>query len=390
MNHKIAVKGLYYITHINNVPSILQQGILSHSLVEQKQVPFTPIYDAQIVSNRRTKVTPSGKSLWSYANLYFQPRNPMLYRVISEKNKNDIVIIGLRPDILTRPDALVSTGNAASSPSLILPAQDGLKVIQEMRPILESEWWKEEDGSKRKIMAECLIPDLVPPDFIDTIYVANHETSEKLTPHTSNSNIAIVPEPNMFFQPLKTIRLTDKLWLLEGDMLFSKTQTLTISVNTVGVMGKGLASRTKYQFPDVYVFYQDACRQKWLQMGKPYLYKRESSLDDELAAEPLPNPNANKWFLLFPTKRHWKEKSDLEGINMGLEWIYRHYSHEGITSLAVPALGCGLGGLDWREVGPLMCQSLAKVEIPVRIYLPREQKIDEQFLSSRFLLDQKN
>lgn len=383
------INGLYYITHIANLPSILEHGILSHAQVEKRQIPFTPIYDLQIVSGRQAKSAPNGKSLWDFANLYFQPRNPMLYRVISERNKNDIVIIGLRPDILRQVGVFVSTGNAASSPSDILPVPNGLNAIYEMWNVINSEWWKEEDGSKRKIMAECLVPEYISPDFINTIYVASHEVAERARLVFSQP-IPIVPEPNMFFQPTRQIHITKGLFLLEGDMLFSKTQTLTISVNTVGVMGKGLASRTKYQFPDVYVFYQDACRQKLIQTGKPHLYKRESSLDDQLASDPLPTPNANKWFLLFPTKRHWKEKSDLKGIIEGLEWLGNHYKSEGITSLAVPALGCGLGGLEWRDVGPIICQQLSKLDIPVRVYLPREQKIDAQFLSSEFLLGKKS
>jgi hypothetical protein len=53
-----------------------------------------------------------------------------------------------------------------------------------------------------------------------------------------------------------------------------------------------------------------------------------------------------KWFLLFPTRRHWREKSDIGGIEKGLQWIRDNYRREGIQSLAIPALGCGLGGLD--------------------------------------------
>lgn len=82
---KPPIKGLYYITHINNIRSILQEGILSHALVEAKGIDYTPIYDAQIVSNRQKRTTPDGKSLWEFANVYFQPRNPMLYRVIQDK-----------------------------------------------------------------------------------------------------------------------------------------------------------------------------------------------------------------------------------------------------------------------------------------------------------------
>lgn len=198
------VKSLYYITHINNIPSMLEQGILSHALVEDRHVPFTPIYDAQIVSNRRDRLTPDGKSLWSFANLYFQPRNPMLYRVISEKDKKDIAIIGIRPDILSYPDSFISTGNAASHPSDILPVREGLPVIFEMWNVINSEWWNPDDGSKRKIMAECLVPNVIPPDLIQTIYVANHPAAQELKKRLGNTTVPIVPESHMFFQPSRS------------------------------------------------------------------------------------------------------------------------------------------------------------------------------------------
>ncbi|MFQ5613366.1 MAG: DarT ssDNA thymidine ADP-ribosyltransferase family protein, partial [Anaerolineae bacterium] len=332
--------------------------------------------------------TPDGKSLWNFANLYFQPRNPMLYRVIHEKSKEDIVIIGVRSDILNTQDVFISTGNAASFPSEILSASDGLKIISRMWKVINSEWWKEEDGSKRKIMAECLIPDVVAPQFIQTVYVSSHSAANKVKTMLKQSSLPVVPEPHMFFQPRRRISLTNRLSLIEGDMFFSMMHTLAISVNTVGIMGKGLASRAKYQFPDVYVFYQDVCRQRKLKMGKPYLYKREASLDDQLADGPpmLPNANSEKWFLLFPTKKHWRDGSDIKSIEKGLEWVRDNYKTEGVKSLAVPALGCGLGGLEWREVGPIMCAYLSGLEIPVGIYLPREQKLPNELLSKNFLL----
>jgi hypothetical protein len=387
MATKHPIKGLYYITHIDNVPSILKRGILSHKLVEEQHVQFTPIYDAQIVSNRHDRLAPDGKNLWEFANLYFQPRNPMLYRVISEKDKKSIVIVSVSPQVLNIPGAFVTMGNAASPLSDILLVRDGLKAITQMWDTINSDWWREEDGSKRKIMAECLVPDVVPPDFIHSLYVTSRSVADKISP-LSASNISVIPEPRMFFQPTRVFRITDTLSLVDGDMFFSQMQTLTISVNTVGVMGKGLASRTKYQFPDVYVFYQDLCRQKVLQMGKPYLYKRESFVDKLLAddAYPLPNINSNKWFLLFPTKRHWRDRSDINGIEEGLAWVRNNYAKEKIKSLAVPALGCGLGRLEWRDVGPLMCKYLADVDILVSIYLPREQEIPPELLTEDFLL----
>jgi O-acetyl-ADP-ribose deacetylase (regulator of RNase III) len=388
---KRSVKGLYYITHINNLQSILRYGILSHRQVEEQGVPFIRIYNAEIVANREIRQTPDGKSLWDYANVYFQPRNPMLYKVTNEADKKDIVILGISPQIVNTPGAFISLGNAASPLSSILNIEDGLNAVNdEYWSIINSDWWKTEDGTKRKIMAECLVPNQIPPAQIHSIYVASQEVGDKIRPvlKSFSLQVSVVAEPHMFFQPRKSTRITNNISLIDGDMFFSQMQTLTISVNTVGVMGKGLASRAKYQFPDMYVAYQDVCREKTLVMGRPYLYKREASLDEDLADEPtsLPNPNSNKWFLLFPTKEHWKQGSDSAGIEEGLKWVVENYKTEGIQSLAMPALGCGLGGLDWKDIGPMMCKYLSKLDIQVAIYLPQEGVIASEFLTRNFLI----
>jgi hypothetical protein len=109
-----------------------------------------------------------------------------------------------------------------------------------------------------------------------------------------------------------------------------------------------------------------------------------------LADEPstLTNGNLETWFLLFPTKQHWREWADIHGIERGLQWLRDNYKSEGIKSLAVPALGCGLGRLEWREVGPLLCKYLNTFDIPVWIYLPAEKKVPDELLSKDFLLAQ--
>lgn len=383
------ITGLYYITHIDNVPSILKHGILSHEQINAEKIQFTHIYNEEIVANRKEIQSPEGKSLWHYANLYFQSRNPMLYRVLHETPIDKVAIISVRPEILSRLDVYISTGNAAHSQSEILPSGKAQKIMSQIiKDTLLVDYWREQDGSKRKIMAECLVPIRVSPDQIQIIYVATHEAKTSLEAIISDSKISIIPEPNMFFRPTRGYHLTPKLYLVEGDMFFAQLQTLTISVNTVGVMGKGLASMAKNYFPDLYVYYQDLCRNRKLRMGKPQLYKRESLLDYELADEPriLSNWNAERWFLLFPTKRDWKERSDIRGIEEGLKWLTDSYKREGIKSLAIPALGCGLGRLDWRDVGPLMCRYLKTLDIVVALYLPAEKKIPKEFLSEDFLL----
>lgn len=387
-NKKPEVKSLYYITHVDNLPSIFKEGILAHRLVEELQIPYTPIYDVSIVANRKAKKLSGGRSLWDFANLYFQPRNPMLFRVLHEKDEKQIVVLGVSPRVLSNPGSFIAVGNAASAATEILPPDKGMRAIFEIWDIVSSEWWNSMDGSKRKIMAECLVPDRVMPEAIHSIYVPTHEVTAKIDQMRLPARVSVVPEPSIFFRPVRQYRITPHLSLADGDMFFSLMQTLTVSVNTVGIMGKGLASRAKYQFPDVYVIYQDACRRKSIRFGKPFLYKREAFLDVDLADEPdtLKNVNASKWFLLFPTKKHWRDTSDLNAIRDGLRWLRDNYRQEGMTSLAMPALGCGLGRLEWPDVGPVICQEVGSLDIPVVVYLPRERKIPEEFLTRKFLL----
>ncbi|RKY64145.1 MAG: DUF4433 domain-containing protein [Candidatus Latescibacterota bacterium] len=385
----LKLRRLYYITHIENLPSILERGILCHRKIEEKKISFTPIYDAEIVATRREKKLSDGRNLWDFVNLYFQPRNAMLYRVIffSKANLEDIIIIGLKHSILNRKDIFVTTGNAASYNTEIFSAGKAKKYIKAIREKTDKEWWAIQDGSKRELMAECLVPNSVSPEYISEIYVPNYNSLNKVK-QICKKNIPILPEPELFFLPSRQITLTDNLSLVEGDMFCSRMQTLTVSVNTVGVMGKGLASRARYQFPDVFVRYQDLCRKKILRMGKPYLYKREESLDFILAdeAEKLTNLNLQTWFLLFPTKTDWRKMADFKGIEEGLKWLVTNYKNEGIKSLAIPALGCGLGWLPWGTVGPMLCHYLQKLKIQVRLYLPLERRIPDEQLFKDFLL----
>ncbi len=382
------IKNLYYITHIDNLPSILERGILSHERIEEEGVQPTRIYNTDIVNRRRGKNTPDQKSLWSYANLYFQPRNPMMYRVVHEKGAKGLAVISVTKKILQAPGVFIIDGNAANDPTQFYFPSDGLKMLGQQWKIIQNEWWNNLDGSKRKIMTECLVPNSISPEFINSIYIADEEIRVSVSEKVGSRSISVIPEPKMFFQPNSRDKIGDNISVINGDMFFSNLQTLTISVNLQGVMGKGLASRAKYQFPDVYVAYQDACRPKRVTEKRPYLYKREGSLDEELAdfGADLTTPNAVKWFLLFATKRKWRENSRLEDIEGGLDWVRRNFKKQDIQSLAMPALGCGLGGLDWKDVGPLMCKYLHGIGISVAIYLPRERTIPQEYLTPSHLL----
>lgn len=384
------IRELFYITHIANLGSILEKGIFSHQKIVDEKIQYRAIYNEEIVSRRKDKKTPDGKSLWNFSNLYFNARNPMLYRITCEIDIEDIAVLGIISRyVLSLPNIVVTDGNAASDETSFFPSKES--TARRIFKKTQMKYWNPYDGSKRKIMAECLVPEKISPYWISSIYVPTYASVKKLRNELKPSQLGnrpIMCEPTTFFQPSKVVELLPKLSIKEGDMFFSRAQTLTISVNTVGVMGKGVASRAKWQFSDVYVNYQHAARRGYLKMGKPYLYKREFSTDFELADDPttLENCKPTTWFLLFATKNHWRYDSDINGIEKGLQWIVKNYKKEGITSLALPALGCGLGNLNWQDVGPIMCKYMAELDIPVSIYLPMEKKIPDKLLAKEFLL----
>lgn len=134
-------------------------------------------------------------------------------------------------------------------------------------------------------------------------------------------------------------------------LLTSKAQTLVNTVNTYGVMGKGIAQEFKFRYPTMFEQYKRICNEGLLDIGKLWLWKGSS-----------------QWVLNFPTKRHWRYPSKLEFIERGLEKFCAEYENRGIREIAFPRLGCGNGGLDWGEVRPIMESYLGRLPITVYIH----------------------
>ena len=142
--------------------------------------------------------------------------------------------------------------------------------------------------------------------------------------------------------------------VLIGDIFESGAQTLVNTVNTVGVMGKGIALGFRKRFPEMYDDYVRRCERHEVSLGRPYLYRR------------ITPPN----IVNFPTKEHWRSVSTLSDIVEGLSYLEKHIREWKITSLAVPPLGCGEGKLEWRVVGPTLYRHLAKLGIQIELYAP--------------------
>jgi len=158
--------------------------------------------------------------------------------------------------------------------------------------------------------------------------------------------------------------------VVTGDLFESRAQTLVNTVNCVGVMGKGVALGFKRRFPDMYDDYVRRCEARRVELGRPYLYRRMFA----------------PWILNFPTKDHWRSVSKLSDIVRGLEYLEARYESWGITSLAVPPLGCGQGQLEWRVVGPTLYRHLTRLNMPVELYAPYgtpEDEMDPDFLGDR-------
>jgi O-acetyl-ADP-ribose deacetylase (regulator of RNase III) len=119
-------------------------------------------------------------------------------------------------------------------------------------------------------------------------------------------------------------------------------------VNIVGVMGKGIALQFKRAFPENFRAYHEACERGEVQLGRMFVVDR-GVLD------------RHRFIINFPTKRHWRSSSRLEDIRSGLEALVEAVAEHGITSVAIPALGCGNGGLDWADVRPLIEEACARM-----------------------------
>jgi uncharacterized protein YwgA/O-acetyl-ADP-ribose deacetylase (regulator of RNase III) len=128
---------------------------------------------------------------------------------------------------------------------------------------------------------------------------------------------------------------------------------LVNTVNTVGIMGKGVALAFKKRYPDMYLDYVKRCDRGEVRLGEPYVYRASDHV-----------------IVNFPTKQHWRSVSRLSDIEAGLDYLERHYKEWQIKSLAVPPLGCGNGQLEWRVVGPVLLRHLERLDIPVELYAP--------------------
>ncbi|MBN8476719.1 macro domain-containing protein [Sulfuritalea sp.] len=147
----------------------------------------------------------------------------------------------------------------------------------------------------------------------------------------------------------------------QGNLLDTRAEALVNTVNTVGVMGKGIALMFKERFADNYQRYAAACKAKEVHTGRMFVTE----------VRELDGP---RWIVNFPTKQHWRAPSRLEWITDGLQDLRRFISEHSVKSIAIPPLGAGNGGLDWADVKPLIEAALGDLDgVEIMVFEPTEK-----------------
>lgn len=147
--------------------------------------------------------------------------------------------------------------------------------------------------------------------------------------------------------------------LTKGNLLEAPTEALVNTVNTEGVMGKGIALQFKQAYPQMFRAYERDCKAGEVKLGKMQVYDLGG-----LVGGP-------RWIINFPTKGHWRAGSRIADIETGLNDLVATLKQLQIRSIAVPPLGCGNGGLDWRDVRPRIESAFSEVpEVRVLVFAP--------------------
>ena len=146
----------------------------------------------------------------------------------------------------------------------------------------------------------------------------------------------------------------------QGNLLEARAEALVNTVNTVGVMGKGIALMFKERFDENFRRYAAACKAKEVQTGKMFV-------------TPLHELDGPRWIVNFPTKQHWRAPSRMEWVVEGLQDLRRFLAEQQVKSIAIPPLGAGNGGLEWADVREQIERALGDLDIDILVFEPTKQ-----------------
>lgn len=159
---------------------------------------------------------------------------------------------------------------------------------------------------------------------------------------------------------------------VQGDFFDYDADIRINTVNCVGVMGAGVALQFKNRFPNMNAEYVKFCNQKLIRPGKPHVWKSENLFS---------NSDEDVTIINFPTKDHWKDPSEYSYIEDGLKWLKNYLKDKPNSTITLPALGCGHGGLDWKKVKQMIIDYLSGLETKILVFEPESSNTKNTLLS---------
>ncbi|MFC8905039.1 DarT ssDNA thymidine ADP-ribosyltransferase family protein, partial [Micromonospora sp. NPDC057140] len=311
---------IMHFTHIDNLPAILEaRRLVADSAAGARLV--TDVGSVPIKANRRTRPVPCppGGFVADYVPFYFAARSPMMYRIAKDHESgkpgfypgggDPLVYLVSSVDRVHRAGLrwVASDGNCAAMLTRFSGSLDDLAQLVD---------WPLMRERHRRCCQTGLVLRLHPKGGARMIVISH------------------------------------------GNLLTADAEALVNTVNTVGVMGKGIALQFKRALPANYAAYRSACAAKDVQLGRMFVFDSGRL-------------GSRRYVVNFPTKGHWKANSKLSDIQSGLTDLVRVVRERQIRSVAVPALGCGNGGLAWDVVRPMIEQAFAALpDVEVLVFPP--------------------
>ena len=198
------VRELHYITHVDNVASMMLHGILAHNAIRERGLVHVTVAMAEI-QERRHKQVPGGRRLHDYANLYFNARNPMMFKRIKDVTVGPkrLTVLRVDPAVLEIQGTVIADKNASSDYVMFHEPNAGVAVLD--AELVFAEWWTDDDPieqyrKRAAICAEVLVPQSVPARFIFGAYAPDDDSAAEMRRRLGgDTTLDIVANPHIFF-----------------------------------------------------------------------------------------------------------------------------------------------------------------------------------------------
>ncbi len=236
--------------------------------------------------------------------------------------------------------------------------------------VMELTYWLDAEDGRELRQAECLVHGAVPVQAIQRIACKSHAVRVEVTDVLAawaSPGCRRLSDPTGISSRMETTMIRE----VSGNLLTADVDALVNTVNTTGVMGKGIALQFKRAYPAMFAAYEKAAKAGDLQPGRMHIW-------------PTNQLDGPRYIINFPTKRHWRGASRIEDVASGLADLSRVIRELDIRSVAVPPLGCGNGGLAWSDVRPLIVSALGDLDgVDVLVYPPAGPPAAEEMLDNR-------